>query len=666
MKKLIAVILSFVLMSGAVLPASAARTISLPEGNTTKFNGHTYTRYDISLSWQDAKAYCERLGGYLVTITSLEEQMAVMRLIKGGTKNQYWIGATDEEEEGVWKWITGEEWGWTYNGGFDNAYGVEDYMEIYNNNWGDGSGLGKWNDINNANTIGNETEFFSLQYVGFVCEFGGNFEHQTAVPTIYVIGRTGIVDAEGNGIINENSSFITSVVNDCKKEMVDAVFLNKWDEFIDKIYTLISAKYEKYRLNENGEVTNGSHNLWTWSEETLPTEMGNIFTYRFEYDARLDPCDIADDLHTYIEAIKAKTGYDTVNIIGRCLGGNIATAYANEYGWDDIETFILFASAAKGYDFVGEMFAGKFDFDDDAIVRYSDENLYPGTDDPMLELVRALVSYSKEIGLVDFWTLFGKAVFDRVAEGSMSDLLLATYATCPGYWAMVNDENYEQAKELIFGDEADTTYKELVRKIDYYHYNVQNNVERDLLNMKRDGVKVNVICKYGFQVTPFIESSDQIGDNRIEVSSQSLGANTAKMDETLSKKYIENAKENGTYKYISPDQQIDSSTALFPDYTWYIKNIVHNPFFDCFNLMMLEMCYNEDQMDVNTDPDYPQYLYYDADNGTVTPLTVENMETQEYTNTFLSSLKRLFERIRDFFKELFKWRLEWVKTEDEE
>ena len=312
------------------------------------------------------------------------------------------------------------------------------------------------------------------------------------------------------------------------------------------------------------------------------------------------------------------------------------------------------------------MFAGKFDFDDDAIVRYSDENLYPGTDDPMLELVRALVSYSKEIGLVDFWTLFGKAVFDRVAEGSMSDLLLATYATCPGYWAMVNDENYEQAKELIFGDEADTTYKELVRKIDYYHYNVQNNVERDLLNMKRDGVKVNVICKYGFQVTPFIESSDQIGDNRIEVSSQSLGATTAKMDETLSKKYIENAKENGTYKYISPDQQIDSSTALFPDYTWYIKNIVHNPFFDCFNLMMLEMCYNEDQMDVNTDPDYPQYLYYDADNGTVTPLTVENMETQEYTNTFLSSLKRLFERIRDFFKELFKWRLEWVKTEDEE
>jgi|GEM_PF-165662 len=670
MKKILSIILSCVLLLSVVMPAAAATTISIPNGSTTKFNGHTYTRYDISLSWKDAKAYCEKLGGYLVTITSLEEQIAVMRLIKDGTKNQYWMGATDEDVEGEWKWITGEEWGWMYNGGFDDAYGVEDYAEIYNNNWGDGSGLGKWNDINNSNTIGSETEFFSLSYVGFVCEFGEPFEHQTAVPTIYIIGRTGIVDAEGHGIIDENTSFVTSVVSECRKEMVDAVALNKWDEFFDKLLTLISAKYEKYRLNESGEVTNGSHNLWTWNEETLPEEQEGIFTYRFEYDARLDPCDIADDLNEYIDAIKAKTGYDTVNIISRCLGCNIATAYLAEYGWDDVETFIMFASAAKGYDFVGEMFAGKFDFDDDAIVRYSDENLdagdLGGVDEPLLELVKALISYGKEIGFVGFGTMLGKAIFDRVSEGIMTDLLLATYATCPGYWAMVNDENYEDAKKLIFGDEANTTYKTLVEKIDAYHYNVQNKVESNLKQMENDGVKINILCKYGFQVTPFIESADQIGDNRIEVSAQSLGATTTAIDETFSKKYLAAAEAAGTSKYISPDQQIDSSTALFPDYTWYIKNIVHNPFYDCFNLMMLEMCYNEDQMTVNTDPDYPQYLYYDPDNGTVTPLTVDNMETVEYSNTFLSSLRRLFQKIRDFFRSLLNWRLQWVRIDDED
>lgn len=42
--------------------------------NSTEKNGHRYQVFDESMSWTDAKIYCENLGGHLVTINSEEEQ----------------------------------------------------------------------------------------------------------------------------------------------------------------------------------------------------------------------------------------------------------------------------------------------------------------------------------------------------------------------------------------------------------------------------------------------------------------------------------------------------------------------------------------------------------------------------------------------------------------
>ncbi|MBV6342446.1 C-type lectin domain-containing protein [Candidatus Magnetobacterium casense] len=36
-------------------------------------NNHTYQRIDTQMTWADAKANCEKLGGYLATITSTDE-----------------------------------------------------------------------------------------------------------------------------------------------------------------------------------------------------------------------------------------------------------------------------------------------------------------------------------------------------------------------------------------------------------------------------------------------------------------------------------------------------------------------------------------------------------------------------------------------------------------
>lgn len=79
----------------AILPMSVfADDNSTNESNSkvTSFDGNRYQLFDESMSWTEAKEYCENLGGHLATITSPEEQESVESLLKSGSKNSYWLG----------------------------------------------------------------------------------------------------------------------------------------------------------------------------------------------------------------------------------------------------------------------------------------------------------------------------------------------------------------------------------------------------------------------------------------------------------------------------------------------------------------------------------------------------------------------------------------------
>lgn len=657
-KKTVSLLLCVMLIFSFLVPTFGALAA---DSDTAQYNGHTYKRFDESMSWKDAKAYCESIGGYLATITSSAEQQVVKELISKGEKAQYWLGATNEDSLNEWKWVTGEDFTyWADTITFETNDNGEYYLQIQRHNWGNESYLGYWNNANNENHIKGEENFYGPEQIGFVCEFGDSempSENNTKMPIVYVIGRTGIVTADGKPTIEENTNFVTDVVAKAIPLLKDAILKDDWDPYCDAIYNSIAPRYENYRLNNEGEVENGSHNVWKWDKKTLPGRQTDIFTYRFEYDARKDPCVIADDLNEYIEAIKEKTGYSKVHLISRCLGCNIAAAYLTEYGYDSIETSIMFASAAKGYDFVGQLFAGKVAFNADSLNYYLDESdsFEINGSKVATELAKATVAYAQNKGLLSLGTAVGERIFDKVSGKIFQRLLVATYATSPGYWAMVNDENYEEAKRVVFGDEVDTTYKVLAEKIDNYHYNVQNTLDDTLKAMAADGVKINIICKYGFQTPPFIEGSRKLSDNRIEVSEQSFGATTVNTGDHFSPIYMLKAKKNNTLKYISPDKQIDSSTALFPDYTWYIKNITHNPFYDCFNPLMLQMCYSDGQMTVQSDENWPQYLFYNDSDGTCSPLTKDNMNTMDYTDNIFEAYFRFIKAFFAFLKEkLFK------------
>ncbi len=161
------------LMAAAMcIPVFFGTSFAEGDSELVEYNGHMYLRIEQGMSWQEAKQLCESLGGHLATITSEGEQEFVKRLVSGGSKDQYWLGATDEAKEGDWKWITGEEFVyWATRVTFNNYNGNEHYLQMQRHHWGDANYLGVWNDINKDNYISGQTVFFSTDRCGLICEF---------------------------------------------------------------------------------------------------------------------------------------------------------------------------------------------------------------------------------------------------------------------------------------------------------------------------------------------------------------------------------------------------------------------------------------------------------------------------------------------------------------
>lgn len=133
-------------------------------------NGHTYERHDLSLTWDDAREYCENLGGHLVTITTAEEQMIVESVLSGSEKSWYWTGAQYAERD--YHWITGESFNYANWSDSDPDYLKNDSrIAICSENNVDSNYLQySWNDISG------ELSFFEGKAAdrfvfGFICEY---------------------------------------------------------------------------------------------------------------------------------------------------------------------------------------------------------------------------------------------------------------------------------------------------------------------------------------------------------------------------------------------------------------------------------------------------------------------------------------------------------------
>lgn len=133
---------------------------------TVAYNGHYYGLYDMGVYWRDAKVACEKLGGHLVTITSEEEQNALLGLLANTTRAVFWIGAS--KQNGTWSWITGENWSYTnWNIGEHEPSGDGNYVQMMAKEDGfHNITVGTWNDKYDIKFTG---DFWGD--VGYICEW---------------------------------------------------------------------------------------------------------------------------------------------------------------------------------------------------------------------------------------------------------------------------------------------------------------------------------------------------------------------------------------------------------------------------------------------------------------------------------------------------------------
>lgn len=138
-----------------------------PNSNSVS-NGHIYKRYDKEMNWSDAKAYCESLGGYLVTITSSDEQKIVEDMLQDDSPfESYWMGAQMNDNQ--WEWITGEtfdyaKWAKGEPNGHENGMCLQIYTRSSSIHitGGKGDWDDTWNDGDHADGIVEQ---------GFICEW---------------------------------------------------------------------------------------------------------------------------------------------------------------------------------------------------------------------------------------------------------------------------------------------------------------------------------------------------------------------------------------------------------------------------------------------------------------------------------------------------------------
>lgn len=229
----------------AELKKSSDIEYSIPE-DVLKYNGHSYYIYsDVANTWEEAKEYCESLGGYLAVINDEAENTALYNYMTSCGYQSAYFGYSDSETEGVWKWVSNDTSNYTNwaSGEPNQERTTEDYAMFYLK-YTDG----KWNDGDfNGRTVQDTSAFICEwneenendwnDYVSLLNEFVSSgkwaklseteIKDTNSVFSDEIISYNDISNPE-DWSINEESKHIFDMDGDGIPEMLLSIEHNEW------------------------------------------------------------------------------------------------------------------------------------------------------------------------------------------------------------------------------------------------------------------------------------------------------------------------------------------------------------------------------------------------------------------------------------------------------
>lgn len=511
---------------------------------------------------------------------------------------------------------------------------------------------------------------------------------QENCPVIYIEGQgIGIIRNQGQEgeqkLYPFDEEILPVIFNNIKpllKEAALGVVKNDYSEYTNMIKSLFEEKYSELKLGKDGYPTDGSviykHNMWQAPgklsniRKTIPVTNGTYPVYRWHYDWRLSPLELAKDLDKLIDTVLAQTGAQKVNIISRCQGTCIAYAYLAEESFgalNKVNSCVFYDSAFLGIGMVNALFSGEIKLNAGAVDRflsyYMNENNMVINDEETTKLILSLAELFEEVEVLGFGLDKLEPLVQKIAADAAPAVLKESFGTFPSYWAMLSPEYFEKAINFVFPtDEEKAEWAGLIDQLKAYH-ELQKDAAEIITELSKT-VDIAFVSKYGFPAYPISADAAEDGDGYVSARLTGFGAKVTDLDKKFSTSYLNKARLNGFDKYISADGKIDASKGVLPDKTWYIKNLYHTPFPDCVNDLMVKFINSDGTMTVWSDPQFTQFLNFtptnnessDASRGVLNPILEAgdtNDTTKDYTQSPLQALFRFLQRLISVLLNLF-------------
>ena len=325
---------------------------------------------------------------------------------------------------------------------------------------------------------------------------------------------------------------------------------------------------------------------------------GEDYTYLYTFPLIGNPMESAEGIFDFIEMVKQQTGCEKVNLIQISMGGTMLTGYLDlvrERGGDysDINKIINIVASLDGTDLFADFLEKNVDLSDEYLYR----DLIPAVmkENGMQPWVGYLVNAALRI--------FPKNALVTIIDSALDGVLDSIVLNDPQFWAVLPNDRYEAIAERYLTGEEHAVLREKVERFQLAKRNLPDNLQAAV------AAGANVYSVGGYNLTYAVGDYNFFGLNKsketcssdaiVDIESASLGATHAPAGQSL----------GVTGEYVSPDGNVDASTCLFPETTWFFNGQHHEVGRDDVIIRLLGQIVVGNVSDIHSDPNFPQFNF---------------------------------------------------------
>ncbi len=463
-------------------------------------------------------------------------------------------------------------------------------------------------------------------------------------PTIYIHGFAGSkIYADKNDLSTKNTlPSIDEILEPVKNELLPALLTyiatDNGEPFAQKLCEIVNELFQDYFNNPDGTAKGNSGAYMPYPNASSIKTTSNL---NFVYDWRSDPFAVAADLNDFIDYILENSGAEKVALRCHSLGSVIGTTYLTVYGCDKVMGVVFDSPALLGVTYIGELLCGNPEIAGDALTRGLKDLL---GENEYNELISSTLDILALAGITNDAGRFLNELIQKTAPILYKETLIPLFAYWPAAWSMAPDKYIEDGMEYVFTNYCKGEEHEALRaKIEKYNKEVRATKNDTLLNFDKTG-RMAVIARYGYSALPVSPSWDVLTDTVVDTKHASLGATTASVDTSFSNEYL----EGKDMSLISPDRTVDASTCLFPEKTWFIKNIKHDRT-DITKPLHIGLLFGETEATVDNCEPLSRFMIFDAETEIISEDKSEYKEPVKETET-TSILLKIMKFLTAFFE----------------